>query len=500
FVISITLAVVGLFSVLAWNNLLPDRRDCLVLGMLPVSTRTIARARLAAVLTVIGVLILLVNGLVGFTFPYVMARQPAESLRCVAAWWITVIAASIFAFAWTLALQGAAAQLFPWHTFLRVSAALQLGALFLSLGLFFLTPPFASTMAAQPDLAAFLPSYWFTGLLCVLEGRGNTALNSLALIALRNIAIAAGLALLFFALAWYRHMRTIVETPDIASRKGPAFLGRWGASVIKLCGGRPLDRAILLFTARTLARSRQHRLLLAAYGGIGLAVAVTFAKGLLGSRSGLRWSEPNVPILVITLLPLVCAVRAARAVFVLPHALSSNWIFRITTIQIPLRYYDAVHRALIVLAVAPVWLLTGGGLMVIWPIRYAAETSLVLALLGLILVDYALYQFRKIPFTCSWLPASGQSLSTVRALGYAFGFLAFASALGGIELWAIRGIGHFVLLAGGLAAWAFWLHRRGREFASSPASSIQFDELPESEILALDLRPDGEWAAVEVPS
>jgi hypothetical protein len=73
---------------------------------------------------------------------------------------------------------------------------------------------------------------------------------------------------------------------------------------------------------------------------------------------------------------------------------------------------------------------------------------------------------------------------------YAFVFLAFAAALGNLELAAIRKDGRFLALCGFLAAWAAWLRWRGWQFASSPASAVQFDDAPESEIFSLDLRPD----------
>src|SRR5579871_5599568 len=73
FLISLTLAATGLFSVLAWNNVLPDRRDCLVLGSLPLRVRTIALARLAAVLTCIAVIVAAVNAFTGLSMPYVTA-------------------------------------------------------------------------------------------------------------------------------------------------------------------------------------------------------------------------------------------------------------------------------------------------------------------------------------------------------------------------------------------------------------------------------------------
>ena len=35
FLVASTMAISALFSLLAWNTILPDRRDCLVLGLLP---------------------------------------------------------------------------------------------------------------------------------------------------------------------------------------------------------------------------------------------------------------------------------------------------------------------------------------------------------------------------------------------------------------------------------------------------------------------------------
>src|SRR5690242_19951466 len=49
FLIASTMAIAGLFSVLAWNAILPDRRDSLVLGLLPVRLRTIFLAKVAAI-------------------------------------------------------------------------------------------------------------------------------------------------------------------------------------------------------------------------------------------------------------------------------------------------------------------------------------------------------------------------------------------------------------------------------------------------------------------
>ncbi|MEI9973730.1 MAG: hypothetical protein WDO73_17780 [Ignavibacteriota bacterium] len=49
--IATTMAIAGMFTVLAWNNILPDRRDRLILGLLPVRPRTVLLAKLVALAT-----------------------------------------------------------------------------------------------------------------------------------------------------------------------------------------------------------------------------------------------------------------------------------------------------------------------------------------------------------------------------------------------------------------------------------------------------------------
>jgi pimeloyl-ACP methyl ester carboxylesterase len=498
FLISLTLAAAGLFSVLAWNNVLPDRRDCLVLGTLPLRIRTIALARLAAILTCMAAIVAAVNAFTGLTMPYVLTTGLWQSLRDIAAWWITVFAAGVFVFSAALAVQGAAAQIFPWGTFLRASGLLQLAGLLAVNALFFLTPPFALTMKRTPELAAFLPSFWFTGLLHALKGEHDDLLMRLAAMAVRNLAAVVAFAGVTFVLSWIRNVRRIVETPDIASRSGRTIAARFGGFLVTRFFRRPLDRAILLFTARTAARSKQHRLILAAYGGIGCALALAFARPLLDSQNGVARDPAMAALLVVGTLVMICAVNAARSVFALPHALPANWIFRITAVQSPAAYFDGVRKSLAFLTATPVFMVCAAAWLAIWPGRFSLEASLVLLLVTLIFAEHRLYQFLKIPFACSWLPASGQSVKTVRAMAYGFVFLTLAWSLAGIELWALRSVARFVVLVACLALLLGWLRRRGKAFASAPGSALQFDEVPAAEIYALDLRTDSAWAGEQV--
>lgn len=73
FLISITIAAAGLFSVFAWNSAFPDRRDSFVLGLLPVRRRTYIFAKLAALFTALGIGVTAVNAFTGLVLPFVGA-------------------------------------------------------------------------------------------------------------------------------------------------------------------------------------------------------------------------------------------------------------------------------------------------------------------------------------------------------------------------------------------------------------------------------------------
>lgn len=491
FLISTSIAVAGLLAVLAWNAVFPDRRDCLILGPLPVSTPAIVGAKLSAMATALGVSLLAVNAFTGLAFPSILVAN-SNPLRAAAAWWITIFAAGIFIFASMLALQGVAAQLLSWSLFLRVSGLLQLASLFAVIALFFVTPPFAATVLHPGFPIPLLPSFWFTGLLHQLNGDPNPIFKPLADMALRNLAVAVTIATLSWGLSYYRNIRRIVQAPEIA----PSAHGRMAARLVRFAAfgllSKSLDRAILMFTARTIARSRQHRLLLAACGGFGFATALAFARTFLEGTSSTRWNEPNAPFLIAGTLLLFCSMAGLRATFAIPLALPSNWIFRITAIHSPGAYFASVRKSLIVLGAFPVWIAAAAAYFRIWPGRPAAEQMLLLVLAGCLLADYLLYQFRKIPFACSWLPG-GVQLKMQLGL-YVLLFLVFAGLMAQIELWSMERFARFVVLLAIAFAFAVWARRRFTAFANSPGSRLQFEDLPPAEIFALDLSPDGEWS------
>src|SRR5215831_10485575 len=145
FLMAATMAIAGLFSVLAWNTVLPGRRDCYILGLLPVRIRTIFAAKVAAIATALGISVFAMNFFTGLYFPFIAAPETAgflETLRSFGAYWLALFAAGLFVGCGLLALQGLAAQFLSYRLFLRVSGLLQLGSFFVILGVFFLKPSY----------------------------------------------------------------------------------------------------------------------------------------------------------------------------------------------------------------------------------------------------------------------------------------------------------------------------------------------------------------------
>ena len=405
-------------------------------------------------------------------------------------------AAGLLVLCTLLAVQGLAALFLTYRLFLRLSSFLQLAALCLILGAYFLTPALATvpglTAAANHRLLAWLPSFWFLALFQELNGAAHPVFGPLADRALWSLFVSISVACATYPLAYYRNFRRLIEQPDIvptdrsrrATRIGRFFAGRYFPGAV--------ESALFLFIVRTIARSRQHRLLLASYGGAGLAIALAYAKSLLYGYSDEPWYQPNTPLLIGSLVLLSFMVIAARAAFALPIALQANWIFRITAVHRPAAYFAAVRKSAFALTVIPVGILSAILYLSIWPSRAALEHMIVLVVTGFLLVDRALHRFRKIPFACSYLPGKANLKMKFGIYGVLFLFLSDIGVQ--IEFWAMQKPARFLVLSAVLLTAAVWANRDTAEFAAAPDNRIQFEDLPPADIFALDLRRDGTWS------
>jgi hypothetical protein len=401
-------------------------------------------------------------------------------LRSFFSWWVTMFLAAIFVFGASLALQGIAAQMFSYRLFLRISSSIQLVAFFLILAAYFLAPP-------VNRLTPWLPSVWFLGLFQMLNHSTSPAFGPLAARALLALSTVLAVAAVTYGMAFGRSVRRIVEQPDIASADRSRPASRVGAWFARRLVPQPFERAILLFTARTMARSRQHRMLLAAYGGMGLAIGLAYARSIVYGNT--RWDRPGVELLAGSFVLLFFAAIGTRAVFALPIALRANWIFRLTSMHSPTRYFTAVRKAMMMLSCTPIW--AGAAILyfALWPPDAVLKHLAVMGAAGVLLVYLLMFGFRKIPFTCSYLP--GKTDLRIKLGSRAIGFLFLADIFVRLESLALTHTkGLFIMLVA-LSTAAVWARHRAIEFARSRYIRVQFEELPPDEIQVLDLRGDG---------
>jgi hypothetical protein len=485
FLIATTMLVVGLFAVLSWESTFLNRRDVLVLAPLPIRARTMFLAKVASVATALSLTVVSLHTLAGVAWP-VLVFSPANSgllgmIRSLAAYWVTMLSAGAFIFCSVLGVQGLAAQL-PRRLFLRLSAVLQMAAFCLVVSVYFLQPslatPRALAAAQNQHALAWLPSYWFLGLFQALNGSMHPAMAPLARRACLGLALAIVGAGAAFLLSYFRTLRKIVEEPDIvAGVRGVNWLPRFGNS---------LETAVVQFSIRTLLRSRQHRVILAFYLGIGFALV-----SLLWKNGGPR-RQADIPSIVSPIFSSIVMMTAwvvgTRVVFAMPLDLRANWMFRVTSVHRTPEYLAAIRRPLFVLSVGPVWLVSAAVFLSAWPWRPAVEHLVILGLWGTILAYVSLYGFHKIPFTCSYLPGKSKvNLMFIAAAGLlqAIGF-GIAS-----ELRALHDPARYaelVVILGIAAVCCWW---RTVALARAEESVVLFEEEESPAILGLGLFRDG---------
>ncbi len=401
--------------------------------------------------------------------------------RLFAVWWFTMLMGGAFIYCCVLAVQGLAAELLPRRYFLRISSLLQLAAFGIVVVTYFLEPkllmPQVVAASYGSPYVAWSPSYWFLGLFQQLNG--SPVLGDLARRAWIAIAIAFGATASAYTLAYFRTMRRIVEEPDIA----PAFAGR---SWLPGFGGG-FATAVGQFGVRSVLRSRQHRLMLTFYLGVGFAVAIFFRK--MEESADTVGDMVSMAVLLSTWLIMILCVVGMRVVFSLPIDMRANWIFRITPIPEGPGCMVARRRALYALSVVPVCLGSAALLFSIWPWQAATKHLLVIALLGSAVAELCLHGTQKLPFTCSYLP--GKSNFNITLLLCVMVFLPALQQVAQLERDSFDHAAGYAGLVGVLVAAALCARWSATRLARSFEGELRFEETAEPEVFALDLHRDG---------
>lgn len=161
------------------------------------------------------------------------------------------------------------------------------------------------------------------------------------------------------------------------------------------------------FMAKTLARSRTHRLMWLVY--LGAAVAVLLNSSLIDGAIFARsqgWSKAlRFLVLYWPLASSVVLLNGFRHVLSIPVEWRANWIFQITESQGRAEWMSAVERFVMAYAIAPIYLILFpvAERVLGWPM--ALRMTVLQLLVSLSIFEALFYSWQKLPFTCSYVPA-----------------------------------------------------------------------------------------------
>jgi putative ABC transport system permease protein len=455
--IALAMVITALLTILQWQSLFPSLRDCLALAGFPVRQRQIFFAKFTALLLLFAAFVLAMNLPWAILFAEASSGQWQQNstLARATANFAALGGACSFVFFGLLSLQGVLLHLLPGRVFTRVSQVLQASLFMAILGALPL-------LGRQPAAAPWWPPVWFLSL-------GRTALLATVL--------PAFISVLAYLLSYHRYQRMLLEAPPARIFRLRWPLERWIPD--------PREQAAFAFIWKTLTRSALHRLLLLAFGGLALGWMI---RGALDTpRPSLR--DEGLFGLAVVMAPLALSVLATvglRYLFSIPVALRANWVFRITDGRGRRAWLAAVERFAVYCGIAPIFGASLGAAMAIFGWLRAFAVTLLGLLTALLVFELLFRQWRKLPFTCSYLPARQPMALTATRYVFASLFLAPVALL--ILYSSGEPMAFAALFTLEAAAW-WWLHAaRQRIWA---ACTLRFEELPEPDIMALGLPPAG---------
>lgn len=425
FAVAVPMWIVAFVTVLVSHSLFPDETDFRVLMALPVSRGLIFGAKLRALGRFAGLFIGTAH----------LAMLPLVALMSAGRWaehrvvarLVAYLAASgagsVFAALAVVSMSGGLALLAPKSRVQTTLAAVRsatLCGLVLALPLVARFPAFGPAFAEHSPYLFWLPPVWFVGLERTLLSESDAFFAELGATAAAALLVAALAAMATYVYA-YRHFDRVMLRSFVARERST----RAWCLRLDWRSRPPGFSAVRAFLSATLGRSALHQGTVIALSACGGALVVNsfvrsgIASFLSGEAPGRRlldaamWA-PFVLVFVGTL-----AVRASMA---LPIERRANWVFRMTEREDTRRgQLQAAHDAMVRFGVAlPILALLPLQLAIAGP--RAAVAPVVAGSAGLLIAEILLRDWRRIPFTCSYLPGKRTVTYTIVTAFAAFWF------------------------------------------------------------------------------
>jgi predicted permease len=436
-----------------WQSLYPTLRDYLALAAFPVSPSDIFIAKFSAV------------GIAFAVFVLVLAPPSAIVFRAITgtgivATFATMAAASSLAFFGLIALQGVLLNILPARLFERVNV-------------------WAQALFATASIAGFPLAAW-----------KSHAIASAISITWRSVAIGffvpPVIAVLIYLLSYHRYRRLLLEAPLIRAPRRYDVL----SAVLDLFIRDPRQQAAVAFIWNTIHRSRVHRLAVLVYAGLAAAWVAKSAMDMLTEAAASR----DFDRIFFTFCPLVLilfTLIGLRHLFSLPADLRANWIFQLTEREGRRAWLDAVERFVLGCGVAPVVVMGAFFVVRLGGPLSAMAWAVIAFFAAAICFEYLFANWRKMPFTCSYLPGERPLVIT---LALYLGLLPFLLPVAWILYQSATNPASFlVMLALELAVWSRMRQSRMANWGFVP---LRYEEQPESDVDSFALS-DGATGAQE---
>ena len=478
--ITLTMVAIGFVALIIWDGVFPDRRDVRILGPLPIANHRFVFARLTA----LGQVFLLFAAPVCIPQAIMIAMiaagygGPIGRIHGTAAHFVTVTLAATFVFSLLIAVQCLLLLAFGRRAAQSASMAFQvLFAVGLVQMLVFLGEMGRVLGAASAGqglgLAVFLPPTWFLGLHGVLTGSDHALAQPLARLAIGGNIVAVLLAVGLYASTYSHLSRRALE--------GPAPRG-WRPRHVAVASGllnrrtgfnSPLRRAIRQFAVRTLVRSRTHRMMLAVYGGIALALVVSSAASVAMRDNGAGLWRPGIAMLSMPLILQFLLLVGLRVITAVPSEPKGRWAFRAGEPADRHEAVSATRDTMLVTVVLPTAILALAQGVTFWGIWPGVSHGAFVLVIGTLFSELLVSRTAKLPFACTYFPGKSR-VFTLWPL-YLIAFFFYTVFLAAIESGLLTRPGKFIIfcLCAILATRLLALYRR---FSLAALPALLFEE------------------------